>query len=149
MYGKLMSISDELMQRYILLLADAPEAYLLALQNGEHPLPVKERLATEIVSRFHGAVEAGQAAQQFRDVVRSGGIPDDLEEIVVAGPIYWPAFLAEHKLVDSRRVARDRISAGALTLDGEKWLDADKEYQLEAAVVLKFGKRNYLRLVPK
>ncbi|MGE4296713.1 MAG: tyrosine--tRNA ligase [Desulfovibrionaceae bacterium] len=134
MFGKLMSISDDLMWRYYELLSDRSLAEIADLRErvasgGLHPKKAKEELAAEITARYHGAEAAAEALAGFNAVFAKGGIPDDIETFAVAvGETSRPyAFLADSGLAKSRGEARRLIKQGALSLDGERCDDADAE----------------------
>ncbi len=152
MFGKLMSISDELMWRYYELLSDKPLDAVVKLrtqvEQGElHPKKAKEELALEIAARFHNQSEAKAALEGFNAVFAKGGLPDDMPEYTVAaGESSRPvAFLADSGLCGSRGEAKRLIKQGALSVDGEKVSDADVELPAGERVI-KLGKKRFLRL---
>lgn len=155
MFGKLMSVSDELMWRYYELLSDLSLDEVAALrtqvETGElHPKKAKEKLAYEMVARFHGEAEAEEALAGFNAVFQQGGVPDDAPSYeCAAGDDSRPvAFLADAGLCKSRGEARRLIAQGALSVDGEK--AADPEAALAAGeYVIKLGKKRFLKLTVK
>ena len=146
MYGKLMSISDQLMDRYVQLLTDNPAQYEQWKQDGMHPMERKKAMASEIVGRFHDAEAATQAAQQFSTVVQGQSAPEDIEDLRVDGDVYLPGLVVELGWAPSKRVARDRIASGALTIDGERCEETSADVAIQDGSILKFGKRNYIRI---
>lgn len=152
MYGKLMSISDELMWRYYELLSDRSLADIDALKKDVesgalHPKKAKEQLAREITARFHSEKDADHAEQNFRQVFAKGENPEDMPTYSVAsGEESRPvAFLADAGLTGSRGEAKRLIKQGALSIDGEKC--SDGEIALEPGeYTVKLGKRRFLRL---
>lgn len=150
MFGKLMSISDELMFRYYLLLSDRSleeiEKIKRSIAEGIlHPMEAKKALAEEIVARFHGIVEAKNAREWFEKVFSKKEIPEDIKE--------YP-FTVNDKLIDiikklgfasSNTEARRLCSSSAITLNGEKVDNIDVLLQA-GEYVLKVGKKNFARL---
>ncbi len=153
MFGKLMSISDELMWRYYELLSDRSLAEIAELKRqvesgGLHPKAAKENLALEIAARFHGTEAAAQAREEFNSVFAKGQLPEDMPEGTAAqGDDSKPfAFLADSGLAASRGEARRLIKQGALSIDGEKVEDAETVLSAGEYVV-KLGKKRFLKLI--
>ncbi|WP_456433939.1 tyrosine--tRNA ligase [Thermosulfuriphilus sp.] len=152
MFGKLMSISDELMWRYYELLSDLSLSEIKALRRAveegrEHPKEVKKRLALEIVSRFHGAEAAKGAAEAFEATFSRGEAPEDIPEArLSAGPLWLPRLLKEEGLASSTSEARRLIKQRAISLDGRK-LDSEDLELAPGTFVLKVGKRRFLKLI--
>lgn len=152
MFGKLMSVSDELMWRYYELLSDQSldeiKAMRARVERGDlHPKAAKEALALEITARYHGHSAAKEAQEGFAAVFAKGGVPDDMPELTVAqGEGSKPVvFLAESGLASSRGEARRLIKQGALSLDGEKCAEGEEELPVGEYVV-KLGKKRFLKL---
>ncbi len=154
MFGKLMSISDELMFRYYELLSakSMPEiiAMKTACQTGAlHPKNVKMELAFELVARFHGQEQAKAAREHFEVQFSKGELPADMPEIRVSeenGGLFLPHFLKDMKLAASTSEARRLIQQGAVSLNGEKV--AQEELHVSAGEhILRVGKLKYLRIV--
>ena len=156
MFGKLMSISDELMWRYWELLTDVPldaiSAHRASVESGEaHPKEAKERLAMEIIRHYHDAAAAEEARQAFKSVFTQGGVPDDIEEhdvTVDGGKIFLPQVLTALKLAGSKSEANRLLKQGALSVDGAKLAAGQLELPAEPGtqVVLKVGKRRFARV---
>lgn len=150
MYGKVLSISDELMWRYYELLSsqtlDAIDTLKEKVQEGTfHPKKVKEALAIEIVARFHSQEEALKAQEEFTNVHKEGALPSDMPQFVFQGPIWVCKALLDAQLVPSTSQARRDISAGAFKLNQEKNLDVD--LQLPAgSYILQVGKRKFAQV---
>jgi len=144
-YGKLMSISDTLMARYIELLTDwEPKAL-----EGAHPMDTKRRLAAEMVARFHGAEAAREAGERFAARFSRGEVPEDLAEVVVTcdGAQMWlPELLEKAGLVPSRSEARRRIEGGAVQVDGERVTDPQARVPAGGPYVVRSGKRQMARV---
>lgn len=159
MFGKVMSIPDELMDNYFELATDVPTAeykeLLRASSAGEtNPRDVKRHLAKAIVALYHGP-EAGQAADdQFMETFSARKQPVDAEEATIpdsaweGGLVSVPTLLAELQLAKSRGDAKRLIEAGAVSLDGEKVSDPAAKLPKEGLVgkVLKVGKHQFRKL---
>jgi tyrosyl-tRNA synthetase len=124
MFRKSMGISDELMWRYWELLTDATIPEIAAMKSRE-PMAVKMELAGRIVTDFHSAAEASQACADFDREVRQGGEPADIEtvEFGKAGEIRVPQMLAVIGLAPTRSEAERLLKAGAVEIDGTRWVD--------------------------
>ena len=156
MFGKLMSISDELMWRYFELLSFRPAAELEALRRavaaGRNPRDVKFELAVEIVDRFHGQ-GAGEAERQtFLARFRDGALPEDIPTCTVTcegATLKLAAALKEAQLADSASAAYRLISQGAVRVDGERVEDKDTALAVGATYLLQAGKRGFSRVTVK
>jgi len=155
MFGKIMSISDELMWRYLELLSFRPwseiEAWQQAVETGANPRDYKVKLAEEIITRFHDADAAAKAYQSFVTRFQKGGIPDDLAEIdVVAeaetGEIPIANLLKNAKLCKSSSDAMRMIKQGAVKIDGEKVTDTRLRIKVGNAQVYQVGKRRFAHI---
>ncbi|MEO7386081.1 MAG: tyrosine--tRNA ligase [Gammaproteobacteria bacterium] len=153
MFGKLMSVSDDLMWRYFTLLSFRPASDLDRLRrqvaDGLNPRDAKFELARELVARFHGA-EAGEAAQaDFVRRFRDGGIPDDLEVVdVQVPPAGLPVahMLRRADLVASNAEAVRMIEQGAVRIDGERVASRDLVFHGNSDLVVQVGKRRFKRV---
>ncbi len=152
MFGKLMSISDALMWRYYELLSRKSLEEIAALkkqvEKGEaHPKTVKEELAHEITTQYHGENAASEARQGFNAVFAGGGIPEDTPEYSCAcGEASAPAvFLADAGLAASRGEAKRLISQNALSIDEKPHTDPFTPLQ-PGSYIVKLGKKRFLRL---
>jgi tyrosyl-tRNA synthetase len=129
MFRKVMQVSDELMWRYYLLLTDASEAEIAAMQAGMHPMEAKIALAKHIVTDFHSAADAEHAADVFTKVVRHKEVPEDMpvvslpDGVTKDGAIRVDKLLAKVGLADSVTDAVRKIKAGAVEINGEKIKD--------------------------
>jgi len=154
MFGKLMSISDDLMFRYFELLSSLELEEIKGLKDGIaggrlHPKDVKMRLAQELVKRFHGTMAAEVAKADFEAQFSRGEIPDDIPEFRLSPgekTIYLPRVLKEAGLVESTSEARRLIKQGAVSIDGENVQSDEIGIQWPQAVV-KVGKRRFLRVI--
>lgn len=151
MFGKLMSISDDLMWRYFELLSFRPlaeiEQFKQDVANGSNPRDTKIALAKEIITRFHDAASAESAHQAFVD--RSKGmIPDDIEEIELAASegIAIANLLKDADLVSSTSEAMRMIKQGAVKMDGEKLEDSRMTLFAGTVAVFQVGKRKFAKV---
>jgi tyrosyl-tRNA synthetase len=153
MYGKLMSISDELMWSYWLLLTDRGEDEIAALKaatarGDRHPMEVKKELARAIVGEFHGAVAATEAEQEFSRVFSSRDLPTEVPELCVEATgetMLLSKLLVSAGLVSSNSEARRLMEQGAVKVDGEVLRDPKCELPTarEAPLLIHVGKRRF------
>ena len=150
-FGKLMSISDDLMWRYIELLSFEP-ASSIEQWKKEHPREVKARFAKEIVARFHSAEAARRAEEEFESRFREGEMPADMPEIAVqapAGGILIAQLLKQAALTPSTSEAQRMIDQGGVKLDGERVSDKALKLPAGRTVVAQVGKRKFARITVK
>lgn len=153
-FGKVMSVSDELMWRYYELLSfrglDEIAGLRAEVSAGRNPRDVKVMLAQELVGRFHGAAAAAAALVDFESRFRQGGIPEDLEEVVLesAGAgIGIAQALKAAGLTATTSEALRMIDQGGVRLDGDKVSDRGLVLAAGTTVVAQVGKRKFSRLV--
>ncbi|MDD2722064.1 MAG: tyrosine--tRNA ligase [Gallionella sp.] len=153
MFGKLMSISDELMWRYYELLSFRSMSEIAGLREetkaGRNPRDIKVMLAQEIVTRFHSSRDAEAALAEFEARFRRGVLPDDMPEVAViatAGEILVPQLLKQADLVSSASEAVRMIQQGAVKLDGERVNDKADVVVAGRVVVAQVGKRKFARI---
>jgi len=147
-FGKLMSISDELMWRYIDLLSFEPVEKIKAWK-AEHPRDVKVRFAKEIVSRFHSAAAAERAETDFASRFREGEMPENMPEVTLkapAGGILIAQLLKQANLTPSTSEAQRMIEQGGVKLDGERVSDKALKIPAGRTVVAQVGKRKFARI---
>jgi len=153
MFGKIMSISDELMWRYFELLSFRPLAeiqkYKSDIAAGKNPRDVKFDLATEIITRFHDQHAAQRAKQDFIERFQKGNIPDEMPELNVQsqdGGIMLANLLKEARLVASTSEARKMIEQGAVRIDQERVDDPKQVLKTGSTHVYQVGKRRFARV---
>jgi tyrosyl-tRNA synthetase len=153
-YGKVLSVSDELMFRYFALLSDLSNSEVAALklqvESGlVHPKEAKKQLARELTARFHSSELALAAEANFEKVFQKGGVPDDLPEFTCpAGePIALPQLLVDAGLVNSTSEGRRMVRQGAVTIDGEKVNDINLDIAPKGAILIKVGKRRFSKVL--
>ena len=149
MFGKIMSISDELMWRYLELLSfeslETIESWKKEVENGENPRNIKFRLAEEIITRFHSNKEAKQAQQNFIDRFAKNQIPEEMDEYTFSKGLKIANLLKDSDLVNSTSEAFRMIKQGAVKMDGEKINDKDFTPN-EGTSVYQVGKRKFARV---
>jgi tyrosyl-tRNA synthetase len=156
MFGKLMSVSDILMWRYIELLSFESlatiEGWKKAIEGGGNPRDVKVRFAQEIVARFHDQAAASAALEDFESRFRHGGVPEDLEEqvIEVAGDgAAIVQVLKSSGVCPSTSDAHRMIEQGGVRVNGEKVSDKALKLEAGATYVLQVGKRKFAKVALK
>jgi len=153
MFGKIMSISDELMWRYYELLSfksiELIEGYKIDIANGKNPRDVKIDLAKELIARFHDEASAESAHQEFINRFQKGAIPNEMPEFDVKtanGEIAIANLLKEAGLVTSTSEAFRMIKQGAAKIDGEKITDKSLTIASGTQAVYQVGKRKFSRV---
>lgn len=139
MYGKLMSIPDELMSKYYLLLTD------LDYNKDNNPRDEKMRLAYEIVRMYKGKDAADSAQQEFINVVQKKCLPDDIEEALLSEPKNIVDLLVELNFTASKGEAKRLIAGGGAKFDGEKINTVD--FMVDKTGILQGGKRKYAKII--
>ncbi|MFZ5995909.1 MAG: tyrosine--tRNA ligase [Nitrospirota bacterium] len=155
MFGKLMSISDELMIKYYEFLSHISIDELNALKEGlksgaVHPKKAKEALALEIVERYWGKEAAAHAEEEFEKVFRDKGIPEDIPEYLFppdVDELWLPQIMKEARLAASTSQAIALIRQGAVSVDEQKVTDPNKKLS-RGNYLIKAGKRKFLKVVP-
>ena len=149
MFGKIMSISDDLMWRYLELLSfkslETIESWKKEVKDGENPRNIKFRLAEEIITRFHSEAQAKKAQQNFIDRFAKNQIPDEMDEFTFSKGIKVANLLKDTNLVSSTSEAFRMIKQGAVKIDGEKLTDKDIAPD-EGTLVFQVGKRKFARV---
>ena len=152
-FGKLMSVSDELMWRYIQLLSfeslTTITSWKQQVAEGANPRNIKVGFAQEIVTRFHGAAAATQALADFEARFQKGAIPDQMPEFSltsVDGGLLVPQLLKQAGLVASTSDAMRQIAGGGVRLDGERVADKGVSVPVGSTVVAQVGKRKFARI---
>ena len=152
MYGKAMSIPDELMMRYFMLVTDMSieeqEDMAKRLESGElHPRDAKMQLARTIVRLYHGEEAALEAEEEFKRVFQQRAMPTDIPEYAMDAPtepIFVPQFCTDAGLTASNGEARRSIKAGAFKVNGEKY--TEENLKLEDGMIVQVGKRKFVKI---
>lgn len=149
MFGKIMSISDDLMWRYLELLSfeslETIASWKVEVDNGENPRNIKFRLAEEIISRFHDADAAKQSQQNFINRFAKNKAPDEMPEFSFNAGIKIANLLKDAGLVNSTSDAFRMIKDGAAKIEGEKISDRNLEPEAGTATY-QVGKRKFARI---
>ena len=155
-FGKIMSIPDETMWDYFLMLTDLEldviNEYKSNIENDkENPFNLKKMLGELIITELFNNDEAAKAANSFENVTVNKNIPDEMEEIILENDIsiHLPKFLAENGILKSSSEGRRLISSGGFKINNEKYdkLDINSEDLIDKTIQI--GKRNFLRIIKK
>lgn len=155
-FGKIMSIPDETMWDYFLMLTDLEldviNEYKSNVKNDkENPFKLKKMLGELIITELFNNDEAAKAANSFENVTVNKNIPDEMEEIILENDIsiHLPKFLAENGILKSSSEGRRLISSGGFKINNEKYdkLDINSEDLIDKTIQI--GKRNFLRIIKK
>lgn len=150
MFGKLMSIPDDLIIRYFELLTMVPIDEIRAMdadmKSGKlNPRDAKIILAKSIIAVYHNVQAADEAETRFKLIFSKKDIPDDIPEIQVSpGILNLPQFMKQHDLADSLSEARRLLQQNAVKIDGDKYTLED--YNVTSTIVLQVGKWKFLKL---
>lgn len=152
-FGKLMSVSDEVMWRYLELLSfEDPktiEQWRREVSRGLNPRDVKVRLAKEIVDRFHGAAAADKAHEEFIARFQRGQIPEEMPAIRLiadGGGLPIPRILKEAGLAASTSEAMRLVKQGGVRVDGERVENPKLEIAAGQTYIFQVGKRKFARV---
>ncbi|MGF1875372.1 tyrosine--tRNA ligase [Photobacterium frigidiphilum] len=152
MFGKIMSISDDLMWNYFECLSFRPleeiEQFKQDMANGKNPRDVKILLAKEIIARFHSAAEADAAEQEFINRFQKGAMPEEMPELEFEAGIAISNLLKDAGLVNSTSDAMRMIRQGAAKIDGNK-IEDTKLIPATGTAVYQVGKRKFARITLK
>jgi len=152
MYGKTMSIPDDLIIRYFELVTRVPLEEVREIEAGIksgqlNPRDAKMRLAREIICLYHSPSEAERAEERFKLVFQQGDIPDDIAGFAPSEPVIWiPKLLVEAGLVKSTSEGKRMIKQGAVKVDGERVDDETANLICQDGQVIQVGKRKFARV---
>lgn len=153
MFGKIMSISDELMWRYFELLSFRPldeiQEFQREVDEGANPRDIKFLLAQEIIARFHNSEAAAQAQQNFIARFQKGAMPDEMPEITLAvseDSMGIASLLRDTGLVQSNGEAMRMIKQNAVKIDGERISDRSRQCKAGETHIYQVGKRRFARV---
>jgi tyrosyl-tRNA synthetase len=152
MFGKLMSVSDDLMWRYFSLVLGWPEDQINQLKaavasGAENPRQVKDRMARDIIEQFYSTADAEAASKEFAAVFSKGALPEDTPEVRLESDTPLLDLLADQNLVGSKGEGRRLIKQNAVKLDDTPVTDAQQVLSAGQTGILKVGKRRFLKLV--
>ncbi len=153
MFGKCMSIPDNLIMRYLTLLTNPTKEEITSietqLQNGENPRNIKLKLAATIVEIFHSESLATKAKENFINVFTKKTLPDDIPEIHLKSTTEIPLipFLCEQQLAPSKKEARRLIEQGAVSINDARITNVNHSFLPTPNTILKVGKRKFLKII--
>lgn len=151
MFGKLMSIPDELIIRYYTLLTDVAQSELKEIENqlksGINPRDIKLKLAYTITEEYCGKEGADYGQSEFINVVSNKGIPQDIPEVTIkSGSMTFLDLLVYLNFAQSKGEAKRLIQGGGVKIDGEKLITPNPELHWEGSIILQAGKRNFAKI---
>ncbi len=153
MFGKIMSVSDEVMWDYYRLLLLTQEAEIETLKSA-HPMQAKKDLALKLTSQFHSPDEAGRELEQFEKVFSRGGVPDEMKvftwkQLAEGETARLIDLLGATSLFSSKKEARRLVEQGAVRIDGERCSDPNTEVSRpDSEITLQAGKRLFFKMLP-
>lgn len=148
-FGKIMSIPDEVMWDYFLMLTDVPlneiDEMKKNIDSGENPFEYKKQLGQLIVQDIYSKDEASNALKIFQNITINKNIPEDIPiyDLNITGEVHLPKILTEQNITTSNSEARRLITAGSFKIDGKKYTDLDFDFNEIAGKTLQLGKRNF------
>ena len=148
-FGKIMSIPDEVMWDYFLMLTDVPlneiDEMKKNIDSGENPFEYKKQLGQLIVQDIYSKDEASNALEIFQNITINKNIPEDIPiyDLNITGEVHLPKILTEQNITSSNSEARRLITAGSFKIDGEKYTDLDVDFNEISGKTLQLGKRNF------
>ncbi|MBD3330329.1 tyrosine--tRNA ligase [Candidatus Peregrinibacteria bacterium] len=154
MFGKTMSIPDDVIIDYFILTTDLElkkiDEYKKALKSGENPRNVKIALAKEIITLYHSKEAASQAEKEFEKIFVNKGLPDQIE-LANLSKNKWGVLdlFTETNLCSSKGEVRRLIQNGGIKVDGEKISNIDEEIDIKEETLLQVGKRKFLKVISK
>lgn len=153
MYGKIMSVKDELILKYFLLCTDLPVSEIEKMEKdmaaGGNPKNAKMRLAKEVVTLYHGKEKALEAEKNFTETFGKGGVPEDLKEVPVASGEKLVDVLMREGIVKSKTEFRRLLDEGAISDMDSKEKITDPDFQVKKDLVFKVGKKRFAKVKVK
>ncbi len=151
MYGKTVSISDDLILRYFTLVTNTPaeeiESFKKAMEAGENPRNIKHELAWRLVKRYHDTEAANRAKDYFQKVFVKKDVPDNIPEFTVAtGDIFITKLMLESGLCQSGGEAKRLIAQGGVSINGTRVNSYSNPLEVKDGDILKVGKRKFIKL---
>ena len=148
-FGKIMSIPDDVMWDYFLMLTDIPLSEIEDMKKnidiGENPFEYKKQLGQLIVQDIYSKDEASNALEAFQNLTINKNIPEDIPiyDLNITGEVHIPKILTEQGITTSNSEARRLITAGSFKIAGEKYTDLDIDFSKISGETLQLGKRNF------
>ena len=152
MYGKTLSIADNIMPSWFTLAVDAEDSYVDEISkkldsNSINPMELKRELARKIVAIYYDENKAVEAENHFNQVTVSKGIPDEIEEFKLTEDELLVNIIADSGLLKSRSEARRMIKQSAVKIDGKTVSDIQYKVSSSSSFILKVGKRKFLKVI--
>ena len=156
-YGKTLSVPDNVIYEYFELTTDVPQEELTAIKAmlegpSQNPRDIKRRLARELVALYYSQEEALKAEHEFDNIFIKKQKPDVIKEFTLEtgeAVVGIVTLLATSGMVSSNSEARRLIQGGGVSIDGKKIMNIRQEVSLDNPFVLKLGKRRFLKILPK
>lgn len=152
MFGKAMSIPDEVMHTYFELATSLPMDEVEIIMAG-HPMTAKKRLASEIVKEYHGAEEAEKARSEFEQVFSQRELPTDIPEVNLSeedlkedGGIWIARLLTKSGLASGTGEAKRQVQQGAVKIDEQKFSDPEGEVKVLDGMIVRMGRRKFAKI---
>lgn len=157
MYGKVMSLPDDLIVRYFELVTNVGLDKIEKIKkdievNKVNPMDYKKELAHTIVKEFHGEKKAKKAAQEFENIFSKGNLPEDIPEIEISaddledGKLWIVKLVAATGMVDSNSEARRMIKQGAVRIDDKKYKKINLDIEIKDKMIIQIGKRRFAKI---
>ncbi|MDH5682841.1 MAG: tyrosine--tRNA ligase, partial [Spirochaetota bacterium] len=151
-FGKVMSISDDMITKYFTLLTDVPlseiERMAEDMKGSVNPRDIKIRLAKEIIKTYYSEEAGDKAEEEFKTVFAQKGLPDEIPEYSPAESEIWIVkLLTDSGLCSSSSEVRRLIKGGGLSVDNEKVSDEKYQLSVKDGTIIKAGKRKFLKIV--
>jgi len=151
MFGKIMSMTDDLVTKYFIFCTDVPLSEIdqidAGVKAGDNPRDAKIRLAKEIVTLYHSAKDAEKAEKEFENVFKKGGLPDDIPGFKVSGSKNIIDLLEHCKLIETKSEGRRLIEQGGVKINDKKISSSDESVHLEKGMVIQVGKRRFAKII--
>jgi len=148
MFGKIMSLKDELIEKYFLLCTNLRDGEIKEISRDNNPKDKKMRLAFEIVEIYHGKDEAGKAKKEFENIFSGGGKPEEIQEVKVSEEkMNLIDLLLMASLASSKSEARRLIEQGGVRINDEKRTDPKGNVEITSGMIVQVGPRRFAKIV--
>ncbi len=153
MFGKIMALRDDLLEKYFLLCTDTPtdeiEKIKTAIQNGDNPMQFKKQLAREIITLYHSADQAIDAQNNWEQTFSEGGIPENIPEIQGESEELLSELLVEHNFIGSKAEFRRLTDEGGIKIISDDLTEekiTDFQYKISETIIVKIGKKKFVKV---
>lgn len=151
MFGRTMSMADDLIIKYFMLCTDVSMKEIdemdMALKSGSNPRDAKVKLASELVKMYHGEAAATQAYEDFVNVFKKGGVPEEMPEFKLNGDRNIVDLLMLCELIKTKSEGRKVIEQGGVKINDEKITSHEAVIHLEEGMIIQVGKRRFARII--